>query len=193
MKINKSSWHYKTYSFACWDEPPPVTNLCQYLRAIVFKTPLMGLLLSGICVLGAIVYASKIIFPPFVGYRVKGWSLDDVLGADVSDLVKYPGLPIGRFQVYPLHVLMAAALAFLGYLTCHQMSSHAMQQALTVVAIVVAGVGVIAGSIFLIFLYCTSDTSQVVSAYLDAKKKQICPLVEFTDDEPTSTDSGEST
>ena len=175
MIIRTNTWHYRLYRWNYWDREniPERTNLCQYVRRLSL-TPLTALVSTALECLGLVGLICYTIanygFGFLFGYVPNGWN------PTTADMVKYPGMPLGRFQLYPWHVILTGLIVALHvWMYSFPDGRPYLLSEAKVVGIFLAVIALVVG---LIFLFC-SDTSTVVKQYLTAKKQKVCPIVEF--------------
>lgn len=174
MKINTNSWHYHVYGYTYkYKEIPLTTNLCQYLRRIFFVAPFIAVLLT---ILYAAMFAIVMfggILGLFIGYRpTLFWR------ADTPDLwVKYPLPKLFGCRVLPIYVIALALLVFAEYAWIHSVGYPVLYIEGLVSLGVVAFIAVFMMTMTEVF----SDTLDLANEWFSAKKKGICPLVEFVD------------
>ncbi len=185
MVINKKSWHYHVYDFSytfASRDTPRQTNLCQYVRRMMFVAPFVGIGIACMFCVLVVVSACGVLGGPIFGYVPKQWSKP----WDIFDgMHKYQGLKVGKsynaFQLYPWHVLLAAIIVGIHVLMYHAWGGHPLVVEGEVVGAIVLAIAAMFG----LFYYFDSSTGKVVNAYLTAKKQKVCPVVEFVNEDPT--------
>lgn len=188
MVVNKNSWHYKVYDFSyalsLKNQPRDRTNLCQYMRRLLFVAPIIGFLCAFMFCFAAVMVLCFYLFGPIFGWVPKQW-LKPWIVFDDKAVYKYEGLRIGRsynaFQLYPWHVILAVLVVGLEWVVYHVWGFHP----LAVQGEIVGAVALFVGLIFAVVEFSYSDTGTVglVKEYVSAKKQKVCPVVEFTDKE----------
>lgn len=181
MEINKSSWHYKAYAWSyVWDfiPVPQDTNLCSYVRTILFRVPVSAFLFSFLfSLLGAIILIGNIFAIPF-GYYFRH---PMTMTGNHEPTGQYQGLALGNFRLLPWHVLVPVLLVLLGRWNYRFISHHAFHglgMAFFIMEIAMLLVGLIVGGTI---LYRYTGTGSLIQEYMDAKTQGICPLITFKD------------
>lgn len=171
MIIDKNSWHYQVYSFSYWNEwnKPKQTNLCQYVRRIVFMGPIMGATALALACLMALTLVVMLVFGPILGYAPPNWKKPWTC---FDGMVKYKSV------IYPWHVILVVALIALEWWVYVDCGIHP----LVVQGEILGIIAVLIGMIFGLFVYCDSDTGKIINAYVSAKKQKVCPVVEFNEE-----------
>lgn len=175
MNINTASWHYKVWEFSHFGSfPPEKTNLCSYVQRIIFVAPAWCLMIGIVAAFCIPIYLFVCIpMAAIGGYRP---------AFKAEPFVKYPGLPLGKFQLYPWHVLLTSLFLLLEWYWFH------FQGWVQPVAIQGGTLGVI-GLIFLICWMTVSfpetETVKLLKAWSASRNNKFCPTITFTT-EPTS-------
>jgi hypothetical protein len=173
MKINKTSWHYRLYSwtYSIWDTEwckPATTNLCQYVQRL-FWMPIVSVLLWG--VMGTFFVCVLIPFMLLIGQRPTSWKKN----TKIDLFVPYQGLRVSKkVELLPWHIIVPSAVIVLEYMWFHHAN---WKYPVLIQGCILAVLGIIVG----IFLCTQSETYWIVSAWYGAKRQKVCPLVEFTD------------
>jgi len=169
MIINKDSWHYKAWRWT-YDrayQVPDNTNLCPYMRRIMFLVPIKALVRFVVATVSltclAIVAGIRWCF----GYKTVSTDWDD-------SPVEYAGLPVAGRQLYPWHVLVPAAAIGLEALLAHSGGW--------------VGFGIVNGIILgcaaltaLGMWFFCSDSTEIFRTWADAAHRKVCPVIEFGD------------
>lgn len=185
MIINKNAWHYHVYEFSyalSRDYPPSRTNLCQYMRRIMFVAPFVSVLLAVLLAFATMVTLIGVLFMPIFGYVPTKWAKPWYI-FEHDGTRKYQGLKLGRsynaFQVYPWHIILLALIVAIEWVVYHYFGVHPLVVQGEIVGVILALVGIVVG----LFIYFDSSTGKVINEYLAAKKQKVCPVVEFKNEE----------
>lgn len=182
MIINKKSWHYQVYAFSYWGSTPLRTNLCQYMRRLIFVAPVMGIISAFMFVCFVVVITLGLVVMPIFGWLPTNWLVPwEILDGDGR--YKYQGLKLGKsyraFQVYPWHVILLALVGALEWWCYRCYGTHS----LVLQGMTVGAIAAVLAVVFGLITYLSSDTGEVVNQYISAKKQRVCPIVEFESEE----------
>lgn len=169
MIIDKTSWHYRVWYFSAtlFDSFAAVqeTNLCSYMRQIVFWLPLKllgcGIIVLCLAPLYLVIKSFFTVLYFIFGQRPDGWGLDDA--------APYKGLPIFGYEIYPWHVLLLAALFGLPYLGFGYLGLMTVGSIFATVSLMTA----------VILFLVKSPSMAIFREWASAKKQGVCPLIEF--------------
>jgi hypothetical protein len=171
LQINKNTWHYKLY---CWTYTtyegecfiPTNTNLCQYLNRIFWMTIWCALISATTLVIYATLTPIVFLF----GFRPAG-------SQHSTWWVRYPGFRVwGQVRLYPWVIVVPSLVIYLAHLW--------IKQAGWMYPTCVLGCLLLFLVFFILILwYQTSDAGSLISKWIEGKKRGICPLVQFTDEE----------
>lgn len=181
MVINTKSWHYRAYDFSYAMSSrfaPSQTNLCQYVRRIMFMAPLVGLAFGIFFTFVGLLSLCYLVFGPIFGWLPRNWLKPwNVIERDA--MFKYQGLKLGRsynaFQVYPWHVILLAILFSIHWEVGH----HFGYGPLRIEGMIVGGIVSFIALCIGLAVYFESDTGKLINAWLKARKQNVCPIVEF--------------
>ena len=170
MIIDVNSWHYKAWKWTYsrdW-HVPQTTDFCSYMRRLMFLVPGKAVY----TVIAAMVYGICILFPTatarwLVGYKTVSTNVD-------RQPVQYSGLQVAGREILPWHVALPALVVASEAFMIHK-TSWAIGGAVN--AVILAAVGLVVGGLFLF----TSSSTQVFRSWFWAKKRKICPVIEFGD------------
>ena len=177
MNINKNAWHYNFYcwTYNFWETRIPTqTNLCQYIQRMIWMTLFITLCMVA-CTVLVIVYAPLFLI---IGWRPSNpWTTK-------SFFVQYPLPKVFGFKLYPIYLIVLLGVPYLDFHLFKHSSTAGWHAAL-----IFQGVIVLIAAIAGLTCWLTDsnlETRFLVSSWIAAKKKGICPLITFSDDATTN-------
>ena len=168
MKINKESWHFKLIQFVYGEHKKPKT-LCSYFWNLVFS-PLLLLLL----IIFNIIFIPIILFLYLTGAKISKLKLNIKEGPDCK--VNYNQKIWGRIRFYLLSFFLIYYLIDYFYLI--YINGNIYDMAGSIILLVV----IFLSSLALTFIFTKDTSSKTVNIfveYIKAKKKGICPILEY--------------
>jgi len=180
MKINPNSWHARIYSWSYWfsfDNAPTITDLCTYMRRLMFVAPFMLLFRAFLYAMFTVAAIPAWIIGWYPTYQLdaeKGyWSKQP------PTFKRYEGFSIGTWVIYPWYVLVPMIiLAIHGGMIYNHCWAVLIGEGIAFLI-----VGLIVGVI-----YWSEHTTisipnypSIFGEYFHAKTQRFCPMVEIVD------------